>query len=60
MRDYTIGDEMTENEVATVVVDACFTIHMDLGCGLMESVYERVLVYELATRGLSVQCQAPI
>lgn len=34
---------MTENEVATIVVDACYKIHTTLGPGLLESVYEAVL-----------------
>jgi GxxExxY protein len=33
---------------------------MDLGTGMLESAYERVLAHELKIRGLSVQCQAPI
>lgn len=45
---------MTENEIAEIIVDACFKIHTTLGPGLLESVYESVLVYELQKRGLSV------
>jgi GxxExxY protein len=51
---------VTENEVATVVVDAAYKIHTTLGPGLLESVYERVLVYELSRRGLRVQRQVSI
>jgi len=51
---------MTENEVAKVVVDACYKIFMELGPGLLESVYERALVYELRDRGLRVLNQMPI
>src|SRR5215471_13348775 len=43
---------MTENEIAKEIVDACFKIHTKLGPGLLESVYERVLLYELQKRGL--------
>ncbi len=43
---------MTENEIAKIVVDAAFKIHTTLGPGLFESVYERVLAYELKKRGL--------
>ena len=42
---------MTENEIAKVAVEACFTVHTRLGPGLLESVYERVLEYELQKRG---------
>ena len=45
---------MTENEVATIVVDAAFKIHKTFGPGLFESVYEAALKYELQKRGLMV------
>ena len=48
---------MTENEIATIVVDAAYTIHTSLGPGLLESVYETTLAYELAKRGLIVRRQ---
>lgn len=48
---------MTENEIATEVVDAAFKIHVALGPGLLESVYETVLEHELKKRGLKVQRQ---
>jgi GxxExxY protein len=48
---------MTENEVATIVVDAAYTIHKRLGPGLLESVYETTLAYELAKRGLQLRRQ---
>ena len=45
---------MTENEIATVIVDAAFKINTSLGPGLLESVYETVLAHELQKRGLRV------
>lgn len=51
---------MTENEIGTVIVDTAIEVHRQLGPGLLESVYEVVLAYELAARGLSVQRQVPI
>ena len=51
---------MTENEIAREVVDAAYKVHTTLGPGLLESVYEAVLAYELEQRGLRVQRQAPI
>ncbi|HZF00486.1 MAG TPA: GxxExxY protein [Methylomirabilota bacterium] len=51
---------MTENEIATQIVDAAFQIHTKLGPGLLESVYEIVLAYELQKRGLRVARQVPI
>ena len=51
---------MTENEIAKIVVDSAFQIHKRLGPGLLESVYEIVLAYELKKRGLNVQRQVPV
>ena len=43
---------MTENQIATIIVDASLKIHRALGPGLLESVYETTLAYELRRRGL--------
>jgi GxxExxY protein len=51
---------MRENEVAQIVVDVAFHIHMVLGPGLLESVYEAVMVHELRKRGVHVESQVPI
>ncbi len=51
---------MTENEIAKIVVDSCYQIHTRLGPGLLESVYETLLEYELKKRGLAVQRQVGI
>jgi GxxExxY protein len=48
---------MTENEIATIIVDAAYQIHTRLGPGLLESVYETTLAYELANRGLQMRRQ---
>ncbi len=50
---------MTENEIGTIIVDAAVVLHRELGPGLLESVYEVVLAYELGQRGLSVKRQVP-
>jgi iron complex transport system substrate-binding protein len=47
-------------ELATIVVDAAFHIHRDLGPGLLESVYETVLARSLERRGLYVRRQAAV
>lgn len=52
--------DMTENEIAAVVVDLCFQIHVMYGPGLLESVYEAILVYELRKLGFFVHQQYPI
>jgi GxxExxY protein len=51
---------MSENEIATIIVDTAFRIHRDIGPGLFESVYERILEAELTKRGLTVHRQKPI
>jgi GxxExxY protein len=49
-----------ENEVARQVVDAALSVHRGIGPGLLESVYETALAYELAKRGLRVQRQVAV
>lgn len=51
---------MTENEIAKIVVDLCVKIHKTLGPGLLESVYEAALVYELKKLGIPVENQIGI
>lgn len=51
---------MTENELATIVVGLCLKIHRALGPGLLESVYEEVLCYELKKLGLNFKRQQGI
>jgi GxxExxY protein len=50
----------TENAIAKEVVDAAYRIHQQLGPGLLESVYEVILAYELRKRGLNVERQVPV
>jgi len=51
---------MNENEIAKIVVDVAFKIHKKLGSGLLESVYEIILVHELKNLGLLVERQKSI
>jgi GxxExxY protein len=51
---------MTENDIAKEIVNAAFKIHTTLGPGLLESVYETVLAYELSKRGLHLVRQQAI
>jgi len=51
---------MTENEIATQIVDAAYRVHTTLGPGLFESVYETVMGHELTKRGLQVVRQQAI
>lgn len=52
---------MTENEIARIIVDAAIEVHRTLGGpGLLESVYEEALVWELLQRNISVTRQASL
>lgn len=52
-------NEQTE-EIAKKVVDAAFTVHVNLGPGLLEKVYEICFCHELEKRGLSYHRQVDI
>jgi GxxExxY protein len=54
------GVAMTENEIAKIIVDCAFKVHTSLGPGLLESVYEKVLVHEIMKRNLLAERQVPI
>ncbi len=51
---------MNENEIAKEIVNAAMTVHKKLGPGLLESVYEKILAYELMKNGLEVKVQVPV
>ena len=48
---------VSENDILTIIVNTCFHIHKKLGPGLLESVYEEILFYELHKSGLKVDRQ---
>lgn len=49
-----------ENDIATAIVDAAYTIHRALGPGLLESAYEAVMTHELQKRGRTVSTQVAV
>ena len=51
---------MHENEISDIIIGSCIDIHRKLGPGLLESVYEKILHYELTKKGLAVECQKDI
>ena len=51
---------MNENAIAAQIVDAAYRIHTTLGPGLLESVYEAALAYELEKRGLKLTRQQAV
>ena len=51
---------MTENEIGKIVVNCAVRLHMELGPGLFETVYEVLLAHELQEAKLRVTRQVPI
>lgn len=51
---------MNENYLAKVIVNTCYNIHVELGPGLLESVYEEILYHELILQGYQVERQKSI
>lgn len=50
-----MADELTE-----AIIGAAIEVHRLLGCGLLESVYEAALCYELGLRGIVYKRQVPV
>ncbi len=51
---------MTENAISKIVVDTAVKLHIELGPGLWESVYEVVLAHRLTLAGLDVERQVSV
>lgn len=52
---------MKENDISKIIVDSAIEVHRTLGGpGLLESVYEEALTWELADRGLNVERQVGV
>ncbi|SEU03687.1 GxxExxY protein [Hymenobacter actinosclerus] len=51
---------MHENDISFLVRQAAFNVHTILGPGLLESVYEHALLYEIRQAGLKVRSQVPL
>ena len=47
-------------DLTEAIIGAAITVHRELGPGLLESVYEKCLAFELSDRGLSVTTQKEI
>ena len=52
--------QKTENDISYLIRGAIFKVYNELGPGLLESVYEQVLLFELQKQGLDVKCQVPL
>ena len=51
---------MSENEISYKIIGAAMELHKALGPGLLESVYENALAYDLRELGFDVQTQLPM
>ncbi|WP_374458952.1 GxxExxY protein [Chryseobacterium taeanense] len=51
---------MKENEISFYIRKCIFSVYNELGPGLLEKVYEKVLAHELQNNGLSVKSQVPM
>lgn len=49
--------KVIENELSYIIRGAAIQVHKTLGPGLLESVYETALIYELRKAGLDVKSQ---
>ena len=50
---------MEENDISFEIRGCIFKVYNSLGPGLLESVYEAALAYELQEKGFKVEIQAP-
>lgn len=51
---------MNENEISYKIIGAAMELHKALGPGLLESVYENALAYDLKELGFEVKTQVPM
>jgi GxxExxY protein len=51
---------MDIEEVGKQIVDSAYRVHVALGPGLLESVYQTCMVHELIKRGISVDSEVPV
>ena len=52
--------KMDENSIGKEIVDAAIAVHRELGPGLLETVYEVVLLDDIRKRGFRAERQVPI
>lgn len=55
-----ISETMNENDISYIIRGAIYKVYKELGPGLLESIYEAALKFQLAKDGLDVKTQVPI
>jgi GxxExxY protein len=55
-----VDGSLRHEKLTEAIIGAAIEVHRELGPGLMESVYEECLCYELSIRGLAFQRQVPL
>lgn len=51
---------MDENELSGMIISAAIEVHRNLGPGLLESVYQQCMKYELESSGLECDIEVPV
>ena len=54
------ADERRLNQITERIIGCAYEVGNELGCGLLEKVYENAMLVELTRAGLLAQPQAPI
>ena len=58
MRNYSLS--VPEEQIATAVVNAAYTVHKALGPGLLESIYEVCFCHELTKQAFTIRRQVTL
>ena len=51
---------MQHYDLTAQILKACFEVHRELGCGFLETVYQKALAYEFSTRGIPFEQEKKI
>lgn len=51
---------LIHHELTSKILAVCFEVSNELGCGFVESVYEKALLIALRDRGLQAESQVPL
>jgi GxxExxY protein len=55
-----VKDREELDRIAKILVDSAYSVHRELGPGLLESSYQACLAYELIKRNLDVKCELKV